>query len=102
MKRLVCAILATAVTGIVVSPLSASAGEIRDRFINQQQRVYSGVRNGTITGAEYRNLERREASVAAMRYRYGKSGDGLTVGEKAVLDYRQDKLSRSIYRDKHD
>ena len=102
MKRLVCTILATAVTGLIVAPLSVSAGEIRNRMVNQQQRVYQGVKNGTLSGAEYRNLQRREASVAAMSYRYGKSGDGLTTRERAVINTRLNNISQSIYRNKHD
>jgi hypothetical protein len=101
MKNLPLVILATA-AALISYPISATAGPIRDRMVNQQQRIYYGVKNDTISGAEYRNLERRSASVAAQRYRYAQSGDGLTVGEKAVLNYRLNNISRSIYRDKHD
>jgi surface antigen len=105
MKLLTCTILAatTAAVGVIVaSPMSASAGPIRDRMVNQQQRVYHGVQNGTISGAEYRKLERREASVALQRAYYSQTRGGLQPWEKARLNNRLDNISRSIYRDKHD
>jgi hypothetical protein len=102
MKRLACTILATVATAAIAYPLSASAGEIHNRLVNQQQRIYQGVKNGTVSGAEYRNLQRREASVAAMRYRYIKTGGSLTDRERAILNYRLNNISKSIYRDKHD
>jgi hypothetical protein len=106
MKLLTCTILATTVTAvagaIIALPMSASAGPIRDRMVNQQQRVYKGVQNGTISGAEYRKLERREASVALQRSYYSQTGGGLQPWEKKRLNNRLDNISHSIYRDKHD
>jgi hypothetical protein len=106
MKLLTCTILATTATAIagaiIASPMSASAGPIRDRMINQQQRVYHGVQNGTVSGAEYRNLERREASVALQRAYYSQTRGGLQPWEKERLNDRLDNISQSIYRDKHD
>lgn len=105
MKFLTCTILATTATAIagaiIVLPMSASAGPIRDRMVNQQQRVYHGVQNGTISGAEYRNLERREASVALQRAYYSQTGGGLQPWEKARLNNRLNNISYSIYRNKH-
>ncbi len=105
MKLLTCTILATTATAvagaIIASPMSASAGEIHNRTINQQQRIYHGIQNGTVSGAEYRNLERREASVALQRAYYSHTGGGLQPWEKARLNNRLDHISYSIYRDKH-
>jgi hypothetical protein len=106
MKLLTCTILATTATAIagaiIASPMSASAGPIRDRMINQQQRVYHGIQNGTVSATEYRNLERREASVALQRAYYSQTRGGLQPWEKARLNNRLDNISHSIYRDKHD
>jgi hypothetical protein len=106
MKLLTCTILATTATAIagaiIALPMAASAGPIRDRMVNQQQRVYKGIQNGTITGAEYRKLERREASVALQRAYYIQTGGGLKPWEKNRLNNRLDNISHSIYRDKHD
>jgi hypothetical protein len=106
MKLLTCTILATTATAvagaIIASPMAASAGEIHDRMINQQQRVYKGIQNGTVSGAEYRKLERREASVAFQRAYYSQTRGGLQPWEKERLNDRLDNISRSIYRDKHD
>jgi hypothetical protein len=106
MKLLTCTILATAATAvagtIIANPMSASAGPIRARMVNQQQRVYKGIQNGTITSAEYRKLERREASVALQHAYYSQTRGGLQPWEKARLNNRLDNISHTIYRDKHD
>ncbi|MBD2298672.1 hypothetical protein H6G80_10170 [Nostoc sp. FACHB-87] len=86
----------------VFLPTVASAGEIYAREVNQQQRIYHGVKNGSINRAELRQLERREASLEAARRRDIRSDGHLTPQERRQLNRRQNRLSRTIYRDKHD
>ncbi|BBD60499.1 hypothetical protein NIES2109_32960 [Nostoc sp. HK-01] len=83
-------------------PTVASAGEIHHREVNQQQRIYHGVKNGSINRAELRQLERREASLEAERRRDIRSDGHLTPQERRQLNRRENLLSRTIYRDKHD
>jgi Zn-dependent oligopeptidase len=98
MKRLIAvAVCASA----IFLPTMASAGEVYRREVNQEQRIYNGVRNSSITPAELRNLERREAAVDATRRRYIHSGRGLTVRERRQLNRREKNISRTIYRYKH-
>ncbi len=86
---------------IILNPSSASAGTIRDRQVNQQQRIYKGVQQGTISQQELRNLEAREAKIAAQRRAYLSDGD-LNRREKARLTNAQNRTSNAIYRDRRD
>ena len=104
MKSLILPILA--VTSLVsavtlFTPNAASAGTIRDRQVNQQERIYKGVKQGTISQQEYKKLELREAKIAAQRRVYLKDGD-LSGKEAVRLTNAQNRTSRAIYRDRHD
>ena len=99
MKNLIYSALCAAV---LLMPTVAFAGPIQHRQANQQQRIYNGVQNGSLTGKEYRNLQRREQSIAAQRYRDVHDGGGLTVYERQRLNNRLNNTSQAIYRDKHD
>jgi hypothetical protein len=82
-------------------PMTATTGEVRDRQVNQQQRIFDGVEDGTINQSEYRNLQRRETAIEIDHRRALRDGD-LSRPEAQRLDQRQDQLSQSIYRNKHD
>ncbi len=84
---------------VMLLPTTARAGEVLDREIDQQHRIEQGVRNGTINRQEYRNLERREASIN--RQRLYDDRHGMTPAEREQLNQRLNHLSHSIYEDKH-
>lgn len=98
MKNLIYAALCAAA---LLMPTVAFAGPILHREANQQQRIYKGVQNGSLTVREYRNLQRRERSIAAQRYRDVHDGGGLTHYERQRLNARLNNLSQDIYRYKH-
>jgi hypothetical protein len=97
-KNLIYAALCAAA---LLMPTVAFAGPILHREANQQQRIYKGVQNGSLTVREYRNLQRRERSIAAQRYRDVHDGGGLTHYERQRLNARLNNLSQDIYRYKH-
>jgi hypothetical protein len=97
-NKLVSAILCVAV---VFAPLSVRAGEIQNRIHRQEGRINQGIRNGSISPKEARNLKRREASIRAERARDIHSGGKFTQAEKRRLNQRLNQTSRSIYRAKH-
>ena len=104
MKSLILPVLVvTSVLSAIafLNPRSASAGEIWDRQVNQQQRIYKGVQQGTISQQEFKNLEAREAKIAAQRRVYLRDGN-LNRQEAARLTNAQNRTSRAIYRDRHD
>ncbi|MBD2436684.1 hypothetical protein [Nostoc sp. FACHB-110] len=82
-------------------PTVASAGEIHHLEVNQQQRIDHGVQNGSINRAELRTLERREALLEAARKRDIHSSVHLNNQERRRLNQQKNRLSRTIYRYKH-
>ena len=83
-------------------PLAASAQEVRGRESNQQGRIGQGIRSGQITGGGAARLENREHAInASRRADLATHGGHLTSGEYHRLNQRENRLSHSIYTDKH-
>jgi hypothetical protein len=95
--------LTLAVTGMMLSVAAqAQDGEIQQRKENQQQRIANGVGNGSLTPRETANLENKEAGLnRELRHDRRQNGGNLTNNEKAQVNRQQNRLSRNIYRDKH-
>ena len=97
---LATATLCTLLTGAGVAQVTGQT--IRNRKGDQQGRIAQGVRSGQLTGRETGHLERREASVNRQEHAMRRADGGhLTSGDKAALTRRQNNISRSIYKDKH-
>jgi hypothetical protein len=77
--------------------------EIGQRKENQQDRIAQGVKSGQLTAGEAARLEGREAHInretRAMR---AANGGKLTSAEKARVNRQQNRVSRSIFHQKHD
>lgn len=93
---------ASAVAGIIFLPTVASAGPLLHQLNHQDRRIYSGVKNGSLTYKETHRLETREAAIRAQRIQYIKSGGRLTASEALRLDHELDRQSHNIYQQKHD
>ena len=103
MKVSTLVLLASTVLGIVAfNPLIASAGEVANRLERQQDRIHQGVKDGTISKKEYKNLEHREASINKQRVAdLKKDGGHLTAKDYHQLNRREDHVSKAIHRDRH-
>ncbi len=81
---------------------AAQAQNVDQRHYNQQTRIDQGLRNGSMTPREARRVEFQQHSIdrqeARMRYR---DGGHLNGYDRAVLQHREDRASRHIYRAKH-
>ena len=98
MKRF--ALTSWMLTGLVAAGLNAQ--EIRQRQENQQDRIAQGVKSGQLTAGETANLETKEARLnKEIRTDRKANGGNLTNNEKRQINRQQNKLSRQIYRDKH-
>jgi hypothetical protein len=86
---------------LVLTPLAAQAGSLQNQINNQEQRTYTGVKNGSISPKEYRQLDRREDKIEAARLRAIRSGGKLTQAEKHRLNHRLNQNSKTIYNYKH-
>ena len=101
MNRLILglAVFASVATAL---PALANAQPVDAREASQQHRIVQGVRSGELTPRETHRLERREAALhvreAVMRSRHG---GRLTYRERVRLNHSENRLSRAIYRAKH-
>jgi hypothetical protein len=77
-------------------------GTAAERKANQQARIAQGVKSGQLTAHETANLESREASVnKEERNMRAADGGKLTAADRTAINNRQNKISKSIYKDKH-
>jgi hypothetical protein len=78
------------------------AQEVKQRRENQQDRIANGVQSGQLTAGETKNLESREANLNR-EIHDDRTADGgrLTPSERNQVNRQQNRLSRSIYTDKH-
>jgi len=75
---------------------------VGQRKENQQDRIGNGVASGELTAGESKNLENREAGLNAETRTMRAADNGhLTAADKAKLNRQQNRLSNSIYADKH-
>ena len=87
----------------VVDPGHPRVNEVNQREENQQQRIGNGVKNGTLTPQQTSNLEKREASVQNREQKdMAKNNGHLTKREQRGINRQQNRISKSIYKDKHD
>jgi hypothetical protein len=75
---------------------------IHQRKVEQQRRIASGVRTGELTRRETAHLERGERRInreeRSMRIR---NGGRLTGRDRRVIHRQQNRVSRRIYRARH-
>jgi hypothetical protein len=77
--------------------------EIGARKEAQQQRIGEGIENGSLTAGEAARLEHKEVKLnQETREMRAENGGSLTPAEKAKVNRQQNRLSRKIYRQKHD
>jgi hypothetical protein len=94
------ATLCTLLTGAAFAQVTGQT--IQERKADQQGRIAQGVRSGQLTARETAHLEHREAGVNREERAMRRADDGhLTGQDKAALTRRQNRISNSIYRDKH-
>ena len=87
----------------VVDPGHPRVNEVNKRQQNQQNRIANGVKNGKLTPQQTANLEKREASVDNREKRdMAKNGGHLNKAEQNGINRQQNRISKSIYKDKHE
>ena len=85
-----------------VDPGHPRVNQVNRREGNQQKRIANGINNGSLSPKETANLEKREASVQKQEQKDMAKHDGhLTKTEQNRLNHRENKISKSIYKDKH-
>jgi hypothetical protein len=86
----------------VVDPGHPRVNEVNKREENQQKRIGNGVSSGKLTPQETANLEKRETSVQNREQRdMAKNNGHLTKAEQRGINRQQNRISKSIAKDKH-
>lgn len=85
----------------VVDPGHPRVNEVNHREANQQRRIGNGVAKGTLTSKQATNLEKRETAVENREQAdMSKHNGHLTKAEQAGINRQQNRISRSIAKDK--
>jgi hypothetical protein len=86
----------------VVDPGHPRVNQVNGRETNQQNRIANGVKNGSLSPKQTSNLENREASVQNREKKDMAAHNGhLTKAEQNGINRQQNRISKSIYKDKH-
>jgi hypothetical protein len=85
----------------VVDPFHPRVNQVNRREAHQQQRIANGIKHGTLTSKQAGNLERRETNLQNREHAdMAKHNGHLTKSEQAGLNRQENRISRSIARDK--
>lgn len=93
--------------GLIIGVFSSATAFAADgagtvqRDVNQQERIEAGLKSGELNTREAARLERQESVVDHMQAKALKDGE-VSQAERAKLSVAQGKVSRDIYREKHD
>ena len=86
----------------VVDPGHPRVNQVNRREANQQNRIGNGLKNGTLNSKQATNLEKRETSVQNREQKDMAAHNGhLTKAEQNGINRQQNRISKSIYDDKH-
>jgi hypothetical protein len=86
----------------VVDPGHPRVNEVNRREQNQQNRIGKGIQNGKLNSKQATNLEKRETSVQNREQKDMAQHNGhLTKAEQKGINRQQNRISKSIYKDKH-
>jgi hypothetical protein len=85
-----------------IDPGHPRVNQVNGRETNQQDRIANGVKNGSLSPKETANLEKREANVQSREQKDMAAHNGhLTKAEQNGINRQQNRISKSIYKDKH-
>ncbi|MBS1532680.1 MAG: hypothetical protein JSU01_20425 [Bacteroidetes bacterium] len=73
---------------------------INHRQVRQEHRINQGVRSGELTRHEAHSLRRGERDIQRDK-RMAKADGRVSPAERRNLRHEQNRMSRNIYRDKH-
>jgi hypothetical protein len=86
----------------VVDPGHPRVNQVNRREARQQNRIANGVNNGSLNAKQTSRLENREASVQKREQKDMAAHNGhLTKAEQKGINRQQNRISKSIYKDKH-
>jgi len=93
-------VLAAALAITSIANAQTRTPVINHRQVRQERRINRGVRSGELTRNEAHSLRRGERKIQ-MDKRMAKADGRVTHGERRHLRREENRMSRAIYRDKH-
>ena len=100
MKKLILALTAAATLTVPMAASAQAWQSVNQRQANLYNRIDQGIRNGSLTRPEARQLQNRFRNIARLENRY--RAGGLSLRERRDLDQRFDALSRQIRMERND
>jgi hypothetical protein len=91
-----------AVVLILAISLPSFAAGVDRRAQREQARINNGIATGQLTAPEAARLQTRENRIERTIARDRAIGGGLNVAERAHIQRMENRQSRAIYRQKHD
>ena len=86
----------------VVDPGHPRVNEVNQREQNQQNRIGNGLKNGTLNAKQASNIEKRENNLQNReKADMAKHNGHLTKAEQNSLNRQENRISKTIYKDKH-
>jgi len=86
----------------VADPGHPRVNQVNRREGRQQQRIGNGIKSGKLNAQQASNLEKREARVQHREQKDMAAHNGhLTKREQRGINRQQNRISESIYKDKH-
>ena len=86
----------------VVDPGHPRVNQVNRREARQQRRIGNGIKSGKLNSQQASNLEKREARVQNREQKDMAAHNGhLTKREQRGINRQQNRISKSIYKDKH-
>ena len=86
----------------VVDPGHPRVNQVNRREARQQQRIAKGIQNGKLNSQQAATLERRETNLQNReKADMAKHNGHLTKAEQKGLNRQDNRISKSIYKDKH-
>ena len=86
----------------VVDPGHPRVNQVNRREARQQQRIGNGIKSGKLNSQQSAHLEKREASVQNREQKdMAKHNGHLTKAEQKGINRQQNRISKTIYKDKH-
>ena len=86
----------------VVDPGHPRVNQVNRREARQQQRIGNGIKSGKLNSQQATHLEKREASVQNREQKdMAKHNGHLTKAEQKGINRQQNRISKTIYKDKH-
>lgn len=97
-------IAATLLSTTVITLARSTSGQVTPsidrRERRQSRRIRQGVRSGSLTRREARNVAAQQARIRAHERR-ARSDGRVTARERASIQRQENRASRNIYRKKH-